>query len=51
MWNMVFNLVNKATWGNVYKPNETISIPLLKYRSSRPYETLLTYTLLIWSER
>ena len=28
MWNMVFTLVNKETWGNVYKPKE-ISIPLL----------------------
>ena len=28
MWNMVFQLVNKETWGNVYKPKE-ISIPLL----------------------
>ena len=29
-----FNLINKETWGNIYKPQET-TIPLLKYRSSR----------------
>ena len=43
-----FQLVNKETWGNVYKPKE-ISIPLLKYRSSRSKKFSRLY-LVIWSK-
>ena len=42
---MVLQLVNKETWGNIYKPQE-ISIPLLKHRSSRSYVHSPDYTLL-----